>query len=153
MKLLKGFFWAWERQFQAHISQAQDGITRILTPYPYKPSKALQLLKEAGFKKIIKGFLTKNGKPLKFEIITNQNKQREMTAVVIQKRLQEIGVQVSIRVIEWASFVNRFIKTGDFDVVVLGWSLSLDPDQYNIWHSSQQGPGQFNFLGYSNNQS
>ena len=64
--------------------------------------------------------------------------------------IMEIGVEVSIRVIEWASFVNRFIKTGDFDVVVLGWSLSLDPDQYNIWHSSQQGPGQFNFLGYSN---
>ena len=121
-----------------------------LTPYPYKPSKALQLLKEAGFKENKDGLLTKNGNPLKFEIITNQNKQREMTAVVIQKRLHEIGVEVSIRVIEWASFVNRFIKTGDFDVVVLGWSLSLDPDQYNIWHSSQQGPGQFNFLGYSN---
>ena len=121
-----------------------------LSPYPYKPSKALKLLQEAGFKKNDDGILMKNGKPLKFEIITNQNKQREMTAVVIQKRLQEIGVDVSIRVIEWASFVNRFIKTGDFDVVVLGWSLSLDPDQYNIWHSSQQGPGQFNFLGYSN---
>ena len=121
-----------------------------LNPYPYKPSKALKLLQEAGFKKNNDGILMKNGKPLKFEIITNQNKQREMTAVVIQKRLQEIGVEVSIRVIEWASFVNRFIKTGDFDVVVLGWSLSLDPDQYNIWHSSQQGPGQFNFLGYSN---
>ena len=121
-----------------------------LSPYPYEPSKALRLLQEAGFKKNNDGILMKNGKPLKFEIITNQNKQREMTAVVIQKRLQEIGVDVSIRVIEWASFVNRFIKTGDFDVVVLGWSLSLDPDQYNIWHSSQQGPGQFNFLGYSN---
>jgi len=121
-----------------------------LSPYPYKPSKALVLLQEAGFKKNDDGILMKNGKPLKFEIITNQNKQREMTAVVIQKRLQEIGVEVSIRVIEWASFVNRFIKTGDFDVVVLGWSLSLDSDQYNIWHSSQQGPGQFNFLGYSN---
>ena len=125
-------------------------INPNLSPYPYKPSKALALLEEAGFKKNNDGILMKNGKPLKFEIITNQNKQREMTAVVIQKRLQEIGVEVSIRVIEWASFVNRFIKTGDFDVVVLGWSLSLDPDQYNIWHSSQQGPGQFNFLGYSN---
>jgi len=125
-------------------------INPNLTPYPYKPSKALRLLQEAGFKKNNAGILMRNGKPLKFEIITNQNKQREMTAVVIQKRLQEIGVEVSIRVIEWASFVNRFIKTGDFDVVVLGWSLSLDPDQYNIWHSSQQGPGQFNFLGYSN---
>jgi len=121
-----------------------------LSPYSYNPSKALGLLAEAGFIKDKNGSLVKNGKPLKFEIITNQNKQREMTAVLIQRRLQEIGVKVSIRVIEWASFVNRFIKTGDFDVVVLGWSLSLDPDQYNIWHSSQQGPGQFNFLGYSN---
>ena len=121
-----------------------------LNPYPYNPKKALKLLNNAGYIKNDKGILLKNGKPLKFEIITNQNKQREMTAVLIQRRLQEIGVEVSIRVIEWASFVNRFIKTGDFDVVVLGWSLSLDPDQYNIWHSSQQGPGQFNFLGYSN---
>ena len=121
-----------------------------LNPYPYNPKKALKLLNEAGYIKNSKGALMKDGKPLKFEIITNQNKQREMTAVLIQRRLQEIGVEVSIRVIEWASFVNRFIKTGDFDVVVLGWSLSLDPDQYNIWHSSQQGPGQFNFLGYSN---
>ena len=121
-----------------------------LSPYPYSPSKALKLLADAGYVQDKNGSLIKNGIPLKFEIITNQNKQREMTAVLIQRRLQEIGVKVSIRVIEWASFVNRFIKTGDFDVVVLGWSLSLDPDQYNIWHSSQQGPGQFNFLGYSN---
>ena len=123
-----------------------------LSPYPYDPTKALNLLKDAGYVKDKNGSLVKNGTPLKFEIITNQNKQREMTAVLIQRRLQEIGVEVSIRVIEWASFVNRFIKTGEFDVVVLGWSLSLDPDQYNIWHSSQQGPGQFNFLGYSNNR-
>jgi len=57
---------------------------------------------------------------------------------------------VKIRAIEWASFISRFIKTGDFDVVVLGWSLGLDPDQYSIWHSSQQAPGQFNFIGYNN---
>ena len=68
-------------------------------------------------------FLVKDGKALEFEIITNQNKQREMTAVLIQRRLKEIGIKVSIRVIEWASFVNRFIKPGDFDVVVLGLEL------------------------------
>jgi peptide/nickel transport system substrate-binding protein len=70
----------------------------------------------------------------------------------VQRRLKEIGIDVTIRVIEWASFINRFIKTGDFNAVVLGWSLSLDPDQYNIWHSSQQGPGQFNFIGYNNKE-
>ena len=121
-----------------------------LKPYAYNPEKALGLLKEAGYQMSSENFLVKDGKILEFEIITNQNKQREMTAVLIQRRLKEIGIKVSIRVIEWASFVNRFIKTGDFDVVVLGWSLSLDPDQFNIWHSSQQGPGQFNFIGYKN---
>lgn len=113
-------------------------------------SKSRELLEKSGYQLNSKNIYEKDGKPLSFEILTNQNKQREMTAVLIQRRLQDIGIDVSIRVIEWASFVNRFIKTGEFEAVVLGWSLSLDPDQYSIWHSSQDGPGQFNFIGYNN---
>lgn len=121
-----------------------------LKPYSYDPAKAGALLEEAGFKKNKNGILERNGKPLSFEILTNQNKQREMSAVLIQRRLKEIGIDVRIRVLEWASFISRFIKTGDFDVVLLGWQLAIDPDQYAIWHSSQQAPGQFNFIGYKN---
>lgn len=122
-----------------------------LAPYPYDPEKARTLLKEAGFKDTNgDGIIERDGKPFAFEIITNQNKEREKSAVLIQRRLKEIGIDVNIRAIEWASFISRFIKTGDFDAVVLGWGLGLDPDQYNIWHSSQQAPGQFNFIGYRN---
>lgn len=122
-----------------------------LKPYPYDPQKARELLQAAGYSDSNgDGILDKDGKPFTFEILTNQNKQREMSAVLIQRRLQEIGIDARIRVLEWASFIGRFIKTGEFDAVVLGWSLSLDPDQYSIWHSSQQAPGQFNFLGYNN---
>jgi peptide/nickel transport system substrate-binding protein len=122
-----------------------------LHPYPYDPVKAKQLLKEAGYADHDgDGILDKDGKPLAFEILTNQNKQREMSATLIQRRLRDIGIDVKIRVLEWASFIGRFIKTGDFDVVLLGWGLGQEPDQYNIWHSSQQAPGQFNFIGYSN---
>ncbi len=122
-----------------------------LKPYPYDPAKARALLKEAGFADSNgDGILERDGKPFSFEMITNQNKEREKSAVLIQRRLKEVGIDVQIRAIEWASFISRFIKTGDFDVVVLGWSLGLDPDQYNIWHSSQQAPGQFNFIGYNN---
>lgn len=122
-----------------------------LHPYPYDTKKALDLLQAAGFADHDgDGILDRDGKPLAFEILTNQNPQRVMSAVLIQRRLKEIGIEVKIRQLEWASFVGRFIKTGDFDVVVLGWSLSLDPDQFGIWHSSQQAPGQFNFIGYSN---
>jgi peptide/nickel transport system substrate-binding protein len=122
-----------------------------LKPYPYDPAKAKALLKDAGFiDSDGDGILERDGKPFSFEIITNQNKEREKSAVLIQRRLKDIGIQANIRAIEWASFISRFIKTGDFDVVVLGWGLGLDPDQYNIWHSSQQAPGQFNFIGYNN---
>lgn len=125
-----------------------------LKPHPYDPKRARQLLKEAGFTDTNDdGILERDGKPFAFEIITNNgNKEREKTAIFIQRRLKEIGIDVSIRTIEWASFISRFIKTGDFDVVILGWGLGLDPDQFNIWHSSQQAPGQFNFIGYNNPQ-
>ena len=123
-----------------------------LKPYPYDPKKARELLRSAGFEDHDNdGILDRNGKAFSFEILTNNgNKQRELSAVLIQRRLKEIGIDASIRKVEWASFIERFIKTGDFDVVVLGWSLALDPDQYSIWHSSQQAPGQFNFIGYNN---
>lgn len=122
-----------------------------LKPYPYDPQKAKALLKEAGFTDSDgDGVLERDGKPFSFEILTNQNKEREKTAVLIQRRLKNVGIQANVRAIEWASFISRFIKTGDFDVVILGWGLGLDPDQFNIWHSSQQAPGQFNFIGYNN---
>lgn len=124
-----------------------------LHPYPYDPNKAKVLLKDAGYEDHDgDGIIDKGGKPLRFEILTNQNKERELTGVLIQRRLKEIGIDANIRVLEWASFLGRFIKPKEFDVVVLGWSLSLDPDQYSIWHSSQQAPGQFNFISYSNPQ-
>ncbi len=122
-----------------------------LKPHPYDPQKAKALLKEAGFTDVDSdGVLERDGKPFSFEILTNQNKEREKSAVLIQRRLKNVGIQANVRAIEWASFISRFIKTGDFDVVILGWGLGLDPDQFNIWHSSQQAPGQFNFIGYSN---
>jgi peptide/nickel transport system substrate-binding protein len=121
-----------------------------LKNYPYDPIKAKTLLKEAGFVADSDGVLVRDGKPLSFEILTNQNKEREKSAVLIQRRLKALGIQVTIRPLEWASFISNFIKKGDFDVVILGWGLGLDPDQFNIWHSSEQGGDKFNFIGYSN---
>lgn len=121
-----------------------------LKNYAYDPEKAKALLKEAGFVANKDGVLERDGKPLSFEILTNQNKEREKSAVLIQRRLKAVGIHVTIRPLEWASFISNFIKKGDFDVVILGWGLGLDPDQFNIWHSSEQGGDKFNFIGYSN---
>jgi peptide/nickel transport system substrate-binding protein len=38
----------------------------------------------------------------------------------------------------------------NFEAVLLGWSLSLIPDAYPIWHSEGDKKGGFNFIGYRN---
>ncbi|MBI3081244.1 MAG: peptide-binding protein, partial [candidate division NC10 bacterium] len=47
-------------------------------------------------------------------------------------------------------FINTFIRKRDFEAIILGWGLGLDPDQYEIWHSSKTGPDPLNHISYSN---
>ena len=120
----------------------------------YNPKKAIKLLNESGWKKNpLTGILEKDGKKFSFTLMTNQgNVMRKMTAEIIQSQLKKIGMDVSIRIQEWSSFIHQYIDKRQFDAVILGWSLSVDPDQYSIWHSSQRGEGQYNFVGYVNSE-
>ncbi len=104
-----------------------------------------------GEKKNSAGILTRDGRPFRFTIITNQgNDERLKTAEIIQQRLRHVGIDVKIRVIEWASFVTQFIDKRNFDAVILGWSISQDPDLFDVWSSSKTGPNQLNFIDYRN---
>jgi peptide/nickel transport system substrate-binding protein len=120
--------------------------------FDYSPERAKQLLTEAGWKKTNSdGVLVKDGKPFQFTILTNQgNAERLKTAQIIQRRLKKVGIDVKIRVIEWASFLSQFIDKGNFEAVLLGWTISPDPDMFDIWHSSKTGPKELNFIGYKN---
>lgn len=118
--------------------------------YPHSPEKALALLKEAGFADTNNdGRLEKNGSPFVFTIITNQgNPLREKTAQIIQQRLNQLGITVKIRIIEWTVFLKEYVDKGNFDAVLLGWNILQDPDLFNVWHSSQAVKGGLNFVGY-----
>jgi peptide/nickel transport system substrate-binding protein len=118
----------------------------------YDPKHAVELLGQAGWKeKNPDGILVKDGKPLQFTILTNQgNQQRLMSAQIIQQRLKFVGIDVKIRIVEWATFLKEYIDKGKFEVVMLGWNISQDPDMYDVWHSSKTNPGELNFVGFKN---
>ncbi len=120
--------------------------------YPYDPQKAKALLAEAGWRDADgDGILDKEGKAFEFEIITNQgNEIRAKCAEIIQQRLAEVGIRVKIRVVEWAAFVNDFINKRKFDATILGWTIPMEPDLYDVWHSSKTGPEELNFVSYKN---
>ncbi|MDD2265824.1 peptide-binding protein [Sulfuricurvum sp.] len=103
-------------------------------------SQAKALLKEAGYDSV---------HPFEFEIATsNSNAIRPYAAEIIQRQLLEIGVKVTLRVMEWQAFLNTVVAPRKFDTVLLGWSLSLTPDPYALWHSESDVQGGFNLVGY-----
>lgn len=118
-------------------------------PLPYDPEGAARLLAEAGWTRNVAGILEKDGTPLAFTIITNAgNEERTAVMVIAQNAWRRLGVKVEALSLEWAVFINQRVDKGDFDAIVLGWSMGLDPDIYQIFHSSQAGRFQLNFVGY-----
>ena len=120
--------------------------------FSYNPAKAKKMLEESGWSDSDgDGIREKNGRKFSFTIITNQgNKMREECATIIQEELKEVGIEVKIRILEWASFIHQYIDPRNFEAVLLGWSLSRDPDQFSIWHSSEIREGGYNFVSYKN---
>ncbi len=106
--------------------------------------KAKALLKEVGYD-------AKN--PFRFEIVTsNSSSIRPYAVQILQQQLSKIGVEVSIRIMEWQAFLNMVVFPRKFETVLLGWSLSLSPDPYLLWHSDNDKAGAFNFVGYHNDR-
>ncbi len=123
------------------------------TPLPYDPQGALSLLAEAGWEKGPEGWLEKDGKPLQFTLITNQgNNIRQAILSIAQDSWRKIGIDVRTDVLEWAVFIQERVDKHDFDAVILGWSMGIDPDLYQIWHSSQTHPNQLNFVAFQNRE-
>ena len=124
-----------------------------IKPFAYDPEKARALLSEAGWKPGPDGILQKNGERFSFTLITNNgNEVRRDIATLTQDGLKQLGIEVKVELYEWAVFLKNHINKGDFDAMVLGWSLGNGYDQFQIWHSSQANPEQLNVVGYKSNK-
>jgi len=118
---------------------------------PYDPQGALTLLGEAGWKRNRQGWLEKDGKKLEFTLITNSgNDLRKAVLAIAQDAWKRIGVDVRTDLLEWSVFIQERVDKADFDALILGWSMGIEPDLYQIWHSSQTHPYQLNFVGFRN---
>jgi ABC-type transport system substrate-binding protein len=118
-------------------------------PFPHDPEAARALLAEAGWHPGPDGILQKDGQRFSFTLMTNNgNEVRRDIATLAQDGLRALGIEVKVELYEWSVFLKNHVNKGDFDAIVLGWSLGNGYDQYQIWHSSQANPEQLNVVGY-----
>lgn len=151
-EIIRGVLLGYGREATGPYPQESWAFDPAIRPAPYDPRRAKELLAQAGWKDADgDGILEKEGIPFEFTILTNQgNLTRELAAQIIQQRLAAIGIRVKIWILEWSALLHEFIDKGKFEAILMGWSLSRDPDQFDLWHSSKIKPGEFNFIGYSN---
>ena len=130
-----------------------DFYDHRIKPPPYDPEGALKLLAEAGWQRNEKGWLEKDGQKLQFTLITNSgNDLRKAILAIAQDAWRQIGIDVRTDLLEWSVFVQERVNKLDFDALILGWQMGIDPDLYQIRHSSQVNPYQLNFVGFKNRE-
>lgn len=130
--------------------------------------KAVEILKKAGYSwekepkievsgKITKGegLKMKDGKPVKpFKILTppaDYDPLRAMCGMLIQEWLQQVGIPASANPTSFGDIINKVRTEWDFDMFILGYKLSLDPDFIRtFFHSNQVVKDGDNPMAYIN---
>lgn len=106
-----------------------------LNKYDYNVEKAKSLLKEAGFEEK-DGVIYKDGKPLELTLkYSTGNKPREQAAVLIQQNLKDIGINLNLESMEYASLAKQ-LDSKNFELFLMGWSNDIDPDIKTSWYSN-----------------
>ncbi len=166
-----GSFWQ-NSELSALGRPATDAEKALLQPFPdkvsptvmdgtYRPSetdgsgrdrdvimKAVTLLKEAGYGVKDSKMVGADSKPLVFEILT-ANESEEKLALVYQRTLGKVGIDIQIRTVDDAQYQQRR-QTWDYDMILATFSASLSPgiEQAGRWGTaSKDTEGSFNYAG------
>jgi peptide/nickel transport system substrate-binding protein len=117
----------------------------------YNTVLARKLLEEAGWVDHDgDGIRDKDGVKFEFEyLIHNAKEYHQKIADIIKESLEEAGIVMHIRMIDWTIFAQT-VAERNFDAVRFAWGTGIDDDPFQIWHSSQIGGGGSNFISYSN---
>ena len=101
--------------------------------WPYDPKAARALLDEAGVPR-------NNGLKLTF-LLTAGSRTVEQLATLMKEDFARAGIELEVATVDFAVLLDR-LRRHAFDVSSLQWTMSLEQDNYTMFHSSQADGGQ-----------
>lgn len=130
-------------------------------PYPFDLKKAKDLMAQAGWRDTNNdGILDKNGQPFKLVFWHNQSAIYAMLGAAVQADLRDLGIQIDVRSLEWASYIEKVkpkvgadgkLIPSEAKLFRFGWAADYpDPDNYLWTLFSSQNIGQDNSTSYHN---
>jgi peptide/nickel transport system substrate-binding protein len=133
---------------------ASWAFQEVQPQYKFDKGKAEQLLDAAGFKKASDGIRARGEVKLQFEMLTNKDNQTRMNLLTaMQNQWKEIGVDATPRGVDFnLELIPQITNQRTFQVLLVGFQWSNDPDQAQVYGSASAIPGGFNGMSYKNTE-
>jgi peptide/nickel transport system substrate-binding protein len=125
---------------------SDDSVT-----YPYSLETAELLFDLAGYEINDDGmYANKKGENLILTLTYLENSKNEAVVMALRDQMKTNGIELKLRPRSYASITSEVLATHDFELLLYEVETSIDPDQYNLWHSSKVDYPDLNLSGYEN---
>ncbi len=114
-------------------------LNKYIKGHPKDKSVAEKSLEKAGFYNKNGILYDSDGNRVEFDLYTNAGVlEREALGVMIKQDLEDLGMKVNFKPIEFNTLVNKLSNTNDWDMAIMGLTGSpLEPhDGKNVWKSN-----------------
>ncbi len=122
-----------------------------IVKYEYNPQKAAELLKSLGYTRNLESgyFETEDKKILSFSLSYYDNSLNERIATSLKELWKLEGVVLTLEPLSFTQLTQEIVATRDFELLMYEIETTIDPDQYNLWHSLKTNYPDLNLSGYS----
>ncbi len=103
--------------------------------YSYDPVKAKDLLEQAGYK---------DGFDLVIKVPSSYTQHVE-TAEIIENQLSAVGIRVTIKKIDWTTWLSEVYTNRDYQATVIGFDGKLNPSDWLAKYASDAGKNIANY--------
>ena len=125
-------------------------ISTSIKKYDFDIDAAKKILEASGWGNPNKdGILTKKKETLKLKLTTSSWPELSMAANILKEQWKKIGVDLEVEALPTPA-LQQAIKERNYEILLFGEILNIDPDPFSLWHSSQKREPGLNLALYDN---
>ena len=98
------------------------------------------------------GIREKKGEKLEIELVTTELKELQQVANLLQEQWSKIGAKINVKILNIGEIQQEYIRPREYQALLFGEVLGLDPDPFSFWHSSQKKDPGLNLALYTNTE-
>ena len=134
--LIEAVWWGYGEKIGSHFPVVLSEYEDLNGKYPYDPEMARKLLEEAGY----------GEGELKLRMYLPRNYQEYVNAgQIIASMLENVGIDVEIEIVEWATWLSDVYNGRNYDLTVVGHTGRLDAYSLLSRYRSTAAENYFNY--------